>query len=86
MDRPYRISTVRQETSSDLVGKIGRVTGRITPDEIGEVMIAIRGGTSAYHAYPADGLTTFAVGSKVLVVDYRSPQSVLVDELPEFLR
>jgi hypothetical protein len=77
---------VRQETSSDLVGKIGRVTGRITPGEVGEVMIAIRGGTSAYHAYPADGLASFPVGSKVLVIDYRPPQSVLVDELPDFLR
>jgi hypothetical protein len=77
---------VRQETSSDLVGKIGRVTGPVTPDGIGEVMISIRGGTSAYHAYPADGVRSFAVGSKVLVVDYRPPQSVLVDELPEFLQ
>jgi hypothetical protein len=77
---------VRQETSSDLVGKIGRVTGRIAPGEVGEVMIAIRGGTSAYHAYPADDATSFAVGSKVLVIDYRPPQSVLVEELPEFLR
>ncbi|MET0863260.1 MAG: hypothetical protein ABWZ98_02890 [Nakamurella sp.] len=75
-----------RETSSDLVGKIGRVTGRIAPGEVGEVMIAIRGGTSAYHAYPADGARSFAVGGKVLVVDYRPPQSVLVDELPEFLR
>ena len=77
---------MRQETSSDLVGKIGRVTGRIAPGEVGEVMIAIRGGTSAYHAYPADGVASFAVGSKVLVIDYRPPQSVVVDELPEFLR
>ncbi|MEP6561361.1 MAG: hypothetical protein ABJD68_09850 [Nakamurella sp.] len=77
---------MRQETSSDLVGKIGRVTGLIAPGEVGEVMIAIRGGTSAYHAYPADGAHSFAVGNKVLVVDYRSPQTVLVDELPEFLR
>lgn len=80
MDRMSR------ETSSDLVGKIGRVTGRIAPGEVGEVMIAIRGGTSAYHAYPADGARSFGVGGKVLVVDYRPPQSVLVDELPEFLR
>jgi hypothetical protein len=74
-----------RETSSDLVGKIGRVTGRIGPGETGEVMIAIRGGTSAYHAHPADGGSVFTVGSRVLVIDYRSPQTVLVDELPEFL-
>ena len=63
----------------------GRVTGRIGPGETGEVMIAIRGGTSAYHAHPADGGSVFTVGSRVLVIDYRSPQTVLVDELPEFL-
>ena len=77
---------MRQETSSDLVGKVARVTGRVAPGEVGEVMIAIRGGTSAYHAYPADGVASFAIGSKVLVIDYRSPQTVLVEELPEFLR
>jgi len=68
------------------VGKIGRVAGRITPGEVGEVMIAIRGGTSAYHAHPADGAASCAIGSKVLVIDYRPPQTVFVDELPEFLR
>ena len=50
---------MRQQPSSDLIGKIGRVTGRIAPGEIGEVMIAVRGGTSAYHAYPADGVTRY---------------------------
>lgn len=74
------------EANSDLVGKIARVTGRIGPGEVGEVMLAVRGGTSAYHAYPADGVTVFRVGDKVLVIDYRSPQSVFVAELPDFLR
>ena len=30
-----------------VVGKMGRVTGRIGPDRLGEVMIPIRGGTEA---------------------------------------
>ena len=34
-----------------VVGKTGRVTGRIGPDRLGEVMIPIRGGTEAFHAY-----------------------------------
>ena len=37
------------------------------------------------RAHPADGGSVFTVGSRVLVIDYRSPQTVLVDELPEFL-
>ncbi len=72
--------------SNDLIGKIGRVTGRIAPGETGEVMIAFRGGTTAFHAHPADGVTSYPVGEKVLVVEFRSPQTVFVDALPEFLR
>ena len=71
--------------SGDLVGKIGRVTGRVAPGEVGEVLIAVRGGTSAYHAYPADGTSVVPIGEKVLVVEFRPPQSVLVDPLPAFL-
>jgi hypothetical protein len=77
---------VRLESSSDLVGKIGRVTGRVAPGEVGEVMVPIRGGTSAYHAYPADGVTAYPVGTRVLVIDYRSPQTVFVEDLPDFLK
>lgn len=69
-----------------MIGKIGRVTGRIAPGEIGEVMIAVRGGTSAFHAHPADGVTTYRIGERVLVIDFRSPQTVFVDDLPDFLR
>ncbi len=72
--------------SNDLIGKIGRVTGRIGPGETGEVMVAFRGGTSAFHAHPADGATSYPVGDRVLVIEFRSPQTVLVDALPDFLR
>ena len=73
------------QPDGDLVGKIGRVTGRIAPGQIGEVMLAVRGGTSAYHAYPADGVTVIPVGCRILVVEYRPPQAVYVDKLPAFL-
>jgi hypothetical protein len=73
------------ETNSDLIGKIGRVTGRIGPGDVGEVMLSVRGGTSAYHAYPADGNTVIPIGDRVLVVEFRPPQSVYVDQLPAFL-
>ena len=39
----------------EVVGKTGRVTGRVAPGTVGEVMIAVRGGTEAFYAYPADG-------------------------------
>ena len=71
--------------SNDLIGKIGRVTGRVAPGVIGEVLLSVRGGTSAYHAYPADGVTVIDEGNKVLVVEYRPPQAVYVDKLPGFL-
>ncbi len=71
--------------SGDPVGKIGRVTGRVAPGEVGEVMLAVRGGTSAFHASPADGVSVVPVGEKVLVIEFRSPQTVLVDPLPAFL-
>ncbi len=68
-----------------MVGKIGRVTGTIKPGQVGEVMISIGGGTSAFHAFAVDGISTFPVGAQVLVIDYRPPQSVFVEALPEFL-
>ena len=33
---------------------MGRVTGRIAPKELGEVMVPIRGGSEAFAAYAAD--------------------------------
>ena len=82
---PSRTRRMPHATNSDLIGKIGRVTGRIAPGDIGEVMLAVRGGTSAYHAYPADGNTVIPIGDRVLVVEFRPPQSVYVDQLPAFL-
>ena len=73
------------QPNDDLVGKIGRVTGRIAPGQIGEVMLAVRGGTSAYHAYPSDGVTVIPMGSRIHFVEYRPPQAVYVAKLPAFL-
>lgn len=60
-----------------LVGKVGRVTGRIGPDRIGEVMVPVRGGTEAYHAYSADD-EEIAPGTRILVVDVLPPRTVVV--------
>lgn len=41
------IWTVADQTR---IGKMGRVTGTISPGKLGEVMIAVRGGSEAFHA------------------------------------
>jgi hypothetical protein len=61
-----------------MIGRMGRVTGTIAPGRIGEVMIAIRGGSEAFHAYAADTEETIAPGTRVVVVEYFPPRTVVV--------
>jgi hypothetical protein len=61
-----------------IVGKVGRVTGTVGPKRLGEVMIAVRGGTEAFHAYSADKDETIAVGDRVVVIEYFPPRTVVV--------
>ena len=61
-----------------MVGKVGRVTGIIGPGRLGEVMISIRGGTEAFHAYAADGDDTISTGTRVVVIEYFPPRTVVV--------
>lgn len=77
---------MRSDLDRSLTGKIGRVTGEIGPGTLGEVMLEVRGGTAAYLARPYDGATTYRVGVRVLVMYLEPPQTVFVEELPEFLR
>lgn len=65
-------------SSDSLVGKLGRVTGRVAPDTVGEVTVAIRGGSEAYFAYPYDGKEEILRGSQVLIVDAAAPRTVYV--------
>jgi hypothetical protein len=62
----------------EMIGKIGRVTGTIGPGRLGEVMIPVRGGTEHFHAYGADGDDTISTGSRVVVVEYFPPRTVVV--------
>ena len=64
--------------TSNLVGKIGRVTGEVKPGHIGEVTLHLGGGTQAFHAQPDTGQETFPVGTRVVVVDYQPPNTVYV--------
>ena len=61
-----------------MVGKIGRVTGRIAPGNLGEVMVPIRGGTEAFNAYSSDADETIDPGSRIVVVEYHPPRTVVV--------
>lgn len=61
-----------------MVGKVGRVTGAIGPGRVGEVMIPVRGGSEAFHAYASDADESMAPGSRIVVVEYYPPRTVVV--------
>jgi len=77
---------MHKEVDRSLTGRIGRVTGRIGPGTIGEVMLPYLGGIMAFHAYPYDKTSGFEVGEEVLVIYYDPPQTVYVDQLPDVLK
>ena len=72
--------TPPQSPSPDtaVIGKVGRVTGRIKPGEIGEVMLPIRGGSEAFNAYASEADEVIEVGSRVIVIDFDPPRAVYV--------
>lgn len=61
-----------------MIGSRGRVTGRVGPGLVGEVLLGVRGGVEAFYAYPADPDDTIETGTQVLVVDFQAPRSVYV--------
>jgi membrane protein implicated in regulation of membrane protease activity len=61
-----------------MVGKVGRVTGDIGPGRIGEVMVAVRGGSEAFHAHSAEPDVLIGRGTRVVVVEYFPPRTVMV--------
>jgi hypothetical protein len=64
-----------------MIGKVGRVTGTIAPGRLGEVMISIRGGSEAFNAYAADTEDTIATGTRVVVIEYYPPRTVVVSPM-----
>jgi hypothetical protein len=63
-----------------VVGKIGRVTSLVSPTQLGEVVIPVRGGTEAFLARPAVG-ETLPDGTAVVVTDLLPPRMVEVTAL-----
>ena len=69
---------VRTVLDQEMIGRVGRVTGLIGPGRLGEVMVAVRGGSEAFHAYSADPEETIGKGTRVVVVEYFPPRTVVV--------
>jgi membrane protein implicated in regulation of membrane protease activity len=65
----------------ELIGKVGRVTGTIEPGKLGEVMIAIRGGSESYYAYSADQEERIESGTRVVVLEHEAARTVIVSPL-----
>ncbi|GAA2850720.1 MULTISPECIES: hypothetical protein [Actinomycetes] len=61
-----------------MIGKQGRVTGKIGPGLVGEVMVAVRGGVEAFYAHPTVPDEEIATGSIVVVVEFFPPRTVYV--------
>jgi hypothetical protein len=64
-----------------VVGKIGRITATVKPGKVGEVMIPVRGGSEAFLARTDEG-HELATGSRVVVIEYVPPRTVIVSAVP----
>jgi membrane protein implicated in regulation of membrane protease activity len=64
-----------------MVGKLGRVTGTVAAGRLGEVMVQVRGGSEAFHAYAAEGEETLVPGTRIVVVEYYPPRTVVVSRM-----
>jgi hypothetical protein len=54
------------------------VTGTVGPGRVGEIMLPVRGGSEHFHAHPEDAQTVLPVGTRVVVVEYHPPRTVIV--------
>ncbi|MEV8630811.1 hypothetical protein AB0395_04070 [Streptosporangium sp. NPDC051023] len=61
-----------------MVGKQGRVTGKIGPGLVGEVLLTVRGGVEAFYAHPTVPEEVILTGSIIVVVEYFPPRTVYV--------
>jgi hypothetical protein len=64
-----------------MVGKIGLVTGTLAQGQVGEVMVPTQGGTEAFHAYASRRDEVVPVGTRVLVLEYFPPRTVVVEPM-----
>jgi hypothetical protein len=65
----------------DVIAKVGRVTGRVAPGELGEVLVPVRGGSEAFFAYAHEPGTVIESGTRVVVVEFEAPRTVRVSPI-----
>jgi hypothetical protein len=70
-----------KQAQDDVVGKVGRVTGTVAPGQVGEVILTTSRGSDAFHAYASKTDDTLPVGTRVLVLEYFPPRTVVVEPL-----
>lgn len=75
----YGRASEAEANTDEVIGKVGRVTGTIGPGRVGEIMLAVRGGSEHFIAYSSDA-RNIAVGTRVVVIEYHPPRSVIVAE------
>jgi hypothetical protein len=68
----------RPSVEAAVMGRTGRVTGRVAPGAVGEVILQIRGGSEAFYAYASIQGATIEKGVKVKVDEYQPPLTVFV--------
>ena len=76
--------TDTNESDSSIIGKVGRVTARISTTRMGEIRIGIRGGTEDYLAIPADSADVFEQNTMAIIVNVLLPRTVLVRKVSHF--
>lgn len=62
-----------------MIGRIGRVTGRVGPGLVGEIMVAVRGGVEAFYAHPVRAGEEIEPGAQVLIVEFHPPRTAYVE-------
>ena len=62
-----------------VIGKVGRVTGRVGPGLVGEIMVSVRGGSEAFYAHPQRPDEEIEPGAQVLIVDFQAPRTAYVE-------
>lgn len=55
------------------------MTGTVGPGRVGEIMLAVRGGSEHFNAYSSDA-RIIAKGTRVVVIGYHPPRTVIVAE------
>ncbi len=61
-----------------MIGRTGRITGRVAPGAVGEVTLQIRGGSEAFYAYASMDGAIIEKGVKVKVDDFQPPLTLFV--------